>query len=272
MTDRTAGLHCTTFNVRRPMPHLRRGHPDAWTRRAPAVAALVRSAAPHLLAVQEAVPTQVQHLASTLGSRWQPVVADRSPGSGGEHVGFFVDTERLHVDRTRTIALAPDPSRIGSRAWGAPFPRIAVFVGLHDLVTDVAFLAVATHVDPFSRLAQVRSARLLTDHVDAVGLPAVVMADWNAGERSASARVLTAAGLRDTWDLAPVDARPKPVGTYAAYRQPKPDGPRLDRILVRGTDTERPVVDRVGISTERPSGVWPSDHLPVSAVFRWERA
>ena len=270
MTVDQPGLHCMTFNVRRPMPHLRRGHPDAWTRRAPAVAELVRSEAPHLLAVQEAVSAQVQHLATALGSRWAPVVADRSAAGGGEHVGFFVDTERLRVGDTRTIALAPDPTRIGSRAWGAPFPRIAVLVELHDLATDTGFLAVATHVDPFSPLAQVRSARLLGQQVHTAGLPAVVMADWNAGERSTSARVLAAAGLEDTWDLVPAARRPAAVGTYANYRQPKPGGPRLDRILVRGGAGVRPVVDSVSISTRRPSGTWPSDHLPVHAVLRWE--
>lgn len=270
MTVDQPGLHCMTFNVRRPMPHLRRGHPDAWTRRAPAVAEMVRSEAPHLLAVQEAVSAQVQHLATALGSRWVPVVADRRAAGGGEHVGFFVDTERLRVGRTRTIALAPDTSRIGSRAWGAPFPRIAVLVELHDLATDTGFLAVATHVDPFSPLAQVRSARLLGQQVHAAGLPAVVMADWNAGERSTSARVLAAAGLDDTWDLVPAARRPAAVGTYANYRQPKPGGPRLDRILVRGGAGVRPVVDSVSISTRRPSGTWPSDHLPVQAVLRWE--
>lgn len=269
MTTEDPGLHCMTFNVRRPMPHLRRGHPDAWTRRAPAVADLVRSEAPHLLAVQEAVPTQVHHLATALGSRWTPVVADRSPAGGGEHVGFFVDRERLRVDGTRTIALAPDTTRIGARAWGAPFPRIAVLVDLHDLRTGTDFLAVATHVDPFSPLARVRSARLLGEQVRAAAKPAVVSADWNAGERSASARVLAAAGLVDTWDLVAATERPAGVGTYAAYREPRPGGHRLDRILVRGDAGVRPVVDRVAISTRRPAGTWPSDHLPVHAVVRW---
>lgn len=262
-------LHCMTWNVRRPVPHLRSGHPDAWPRRAPAVAALVRSESPHLLAVQEAVPTQVDHLAAAMGSRWQAVVAGRGPGGGGERVGFFVDSERLRVVSERTVALGPDPSRIGTRAWGAPFPRIAVLARLDDLSTGVRFLAVATHVDPFSPLAQVRSAELLGRLVDDADLPAVVMADWNAGERSASARVLGTSGLLDTWTLAP--EQPPAVGTYARYRSPRPGGARLDRVLVRGARGVEPRVTGVAVSTRTPDGVWPSDHLPVHAVLRWER-
>jgi endonuclease/exonuclease/phosphatase family metal-dependent hydrolase len=278
-----------TYNVRHPMPHLRRGHPDAWSRRAPALASLVRSEAPHLLAVQEALPAQVQHLSSALGSRWEAVVTDRSPAGGGEHVGFLVDTERLHVHATRTVALARDPARVGSRAWGALFPRIAVLAELDDRATGVRFLAVATHVDPFSPLAQVRSAQLIGRLVREADLPAVVLADWNAGERSGSARILAAEGLVDTWDLVPEPDRPPSTGTYTHYRDPRPGRPRLDRILVwpepeperepepRPEPQQPPpgrpvraVVDRVAISTRRPAGVWPSDHTPVHAVIRWE--
>lgn len=260
-------LHCMTLNVRRPVPHLRRGHPDAWPRRAPAVAALVWSESPHLLAVQEAVPEQVQHLRTVMGSRWRAVVAGRGRSGGGEGVGFLVDEDRLRVGETSTIALARHRDRVGTRDWGALFPRIAVLAELEDRVTGVGFLAVATHVDPFSPLAQVRSARLLGEVVHDAGLPAVAMADWNAGAGSASARVLTAAGLRDTWDLVPSADRPPTLGTYAAYRTPRPDGERLDRILVRHDGV---TVDRVAVSVRRPAGVWPSDHLPVHAVIRWE--
>jgi endonuclease/exonuclease/phosphatase family metal-dependent hydrolase len=275
-------LHCMTFNVRRPMPHLRAGHPDTWARRAPAVAALVRSEAPHLLAVQEAVPAQVQHLTAAMGSRWTAVVADRDGGdgrstrstavsTGGEHVGVVVDTDRLRVGATTTVALGPDRSRVGSRAWGAPFPRIAVLVELEDRVTGVRFVALATHVDPFSPLAQVRSARLVGALVREAGLPAVVLADWNAGERSPAARILAAEGLDDTWDLVPGRDRPASIGTYAHYREPRLGGPRLDRVLVtRDHPAARAVVERVAVSTRRPGGVWPSDHTPVHAVIRWE--
>jgi len=264
------GLHCMTFNVRRPVPLLRSGHPDSWVRRAPAVATLVRSETPHLLAVQEAVPTQVQHLGAALGSRWHPVVTGRGPGGGGEGVGFFVDTERLRVVSERTIALGPDPSRVGVRAWGAPFPRIAVVCEFDDLATGVRFAGVATHVDPFSRPAQTRSAELIGRVVRETGVPAVVLADWNAGERSASAGVLATAGLDDTWVLADPAGRQVSVGTYARYRTPRPGRARIDRVLVRGTPTVGVAVDRVAISARRPAGVWPSDHLPVHAVLRWE--
>ena len=73
MTD-APDLHCTTINVRRPVPHLRRDHPDAWASRRPALAAFLDADRPTLLAVQEAVPAQLDTVRAALGNRWQAVV------------------------------------------------------------------------------------------------------------------------------------------------------------------------------------------------------
>lgn len=256
-------VHCTTLNLRRRVPRPA-GHPDAWERRRDAVAALVTSEEPTVLAVQEALPTQTADLTAAVGSRWEPVVVGRGAHGGGEAVGLFLDRERLDVVERRTWALSRTPSRPGSRSWATAFPRHAVGAVVHDRATGRDFTAIATHLDVASPWARLRGAQLLGRVVRERGLPAVVMADCNCPAGSAPWRALAEAGVVDSWDRASRQVG-EPYGTYPHYGRPRVGGRRIDGVLV----TTDAVVDRVAVSVRRPGGVWPSDHAAVHAVVRW---
>ncbi|PYY40248.1 MULTISPECIES: endonuclease/exonuclease/phosphatase family protein [unclassified Curtobacterium] len=254
-------LHCMTLNLRRQVPRPA-GHPDAWEHRRDAVVALVASEQPTVLAVQEALRRQAVDLATGIGERWEAVLLGRDRHGDGEAVGVLVDTERCTVVERRSWALSRRPLRPGSRAWATAFPRHAVGVVLDDHATGRRFLALATHLDVVSPWARLRSAQLLGRIVAESALPAVVMADFNSAAGSAPWRALADAGVPDTWGRASRPETPE-VGTYAAYREPRADRPRIDGVLA----TETAVVSRVAVSTRRPGGVWPSDHLAVHAVL-----
>lgn len=259
-------LHCMTLNVRRRVPRPT-GHPDAWGARRAVVVALVASEQPTVLAVQEALPDQVSDLASGLGSRWEPVVVGRGARGGGEASGVFVDTDRCTVVERRSWALSRRPLRAGSRSWATAFPRNVAGAVLDDRATGRRFLALGTHLDVVSPWARYRSAQLVARIVAESGLPAVVMADCNCPAGSAPWRALAEAGLPDTWGRASRPETPE-LGTYAAYREPRADRPRIDAVFA----TEDAVVSRVAVSSRRPDGVWPSDHLPVHAVLSFGAA
>jgi endonuclease/exonuclease/phosphatase family metal-dependent hydrolase len=254
-------LHVMTLNLRR---QVRRpaGHPDAWEHRRDAVVELVASEQPTVLAVQEALRPQAVDLATGVGERWEAVLLGRDRYGDGEAVGVLVDTERCTVVERRSWALSRRPLRPGSRSWGTAFPRHAVGVVLDDRVTGGRFLALATHLDVVSPWARLRSAQLLGRIVAESGLPAVVMADFNAATGSAPWRALAEVGVTDTWGRASRRETPE-LGTYAAYREPRADRPRIDGVLA----TAGAEVSRVAVSTRRPGGVWPSDHLAVHAVL-----
>ncbi len=256
-------VHCATLNLRRRVPRPA-AHPDAWERRRDAVAALVTSEEPTVLAVQEALPEQARDLTTRIGSRWEPVVVGRGRHGGGEAVGLYLDRERLDVVERRTWALSRTPDRPGSRSWATAFPRHAVGAVVRDRETGREFTAIGTHLDVASPWARLRGAELLGRIVRQRGLPAVVMADWNCPAGSAPWRALAEAGVSDSWSRA---SRPvsEPYGTYPHYGSPRVGGRRIDGVLV----TEDAVVDRVAVSTRRPGGVWPSDHAAVHAVVRW---
>jgi endonuclease/exonuclease/phosphatase family metal-dependent hydrolase len=88
-----------------------------------------------------------------------------------------------------------------------------------------------------------------------------------ADDRLADSRLvggrLVGGRLVDTWTAARSRLTPR-GGTFAGYRTPRPNGPRLDWILA----SEGVVVDHAAINARRFAGGWPSDHLPVQAVVR----
>jgi endonuclease/exonuclease/phosphatase family metal-dependent hydrolase len=256
-------LHCMTLNLRRDVG-AKPGSADDWQERRQAVAAVVTEEEPSLLAVQEALPRQSMWLAQTLGTRWQPVLVGRGRKQDGEQVGMFIDTTRLAVIERRSWSLSPSPLTPGRRAWGSIFPRNVVGAILQDLATEERFLALVTHLDHLSPWSRYRSAELILRIADGRReLPAVALGDWNADAGSAPYRVLTEGGFVDSWRRASSQMTEE-YGTFPHYGEPRIGGRRLDWILTRGA-----IVSQAAISAVRPSGRWPSDHMPVQAVIRW---
>ncbi|MGQ1798451.1 endonuclease/exonuclease/phosphatase family protein [Kocuria oceani] len=248
-------LTVMTFNVRRPLPRYRRGAPDAWFTRAPAVQALLRAHRPHLAALQEVHPEQLHPLRDALGPGHVLLGTGRDAGGRGERCLLAVDTTRFTVDRWRQRWLSRTPEVPGSRGAGDAFPRTAVLADLTDRRTGVAWRAVATHLDPWPERARLRQLAALQGLLLGWEGPLLLLGDWNAAAgRSRTWDAAVAGGLRDTL---PPDA----PGTFHRYRPPGARTPRLDWILHGGP--VRVLGSRV--LAERPGGVWASDHFPVLA-------
>jgi endonuclease/exonuclease/phosphatase family metal-dependent hydrolase len=246
-------LHVMTYNIRRPVPHLRRGHPDRWANRSATLSATIAAERPSVLGVQEALPEQIAAVAAALGGH-TVLGYGRSRGLGDERAALFVDEARLQIRSWDQLALSRTPQVAGSRSWGTSFPRVVVLARLRDRATGAEFTVANTHLDHVSGWARRRSARLVAQRV--AGEPAIVLGDANAAVGSAPYRELTV-GLEDAW-LAAQEHLSEEWGTWANYRDPRP-GRRIDWLLV-SPDIE---VRRIGMNAARGS-----DHLPVQAVLR----
>jgi endonuclease/exonuclease/phosphatase family metal-dependent hydrolase len=255
-------LHVMTFNIRRRMDGLAWRRADRWRHRLAAVRALLASEQPALLGVQEAMPDQAADVLAALGSRYRGVGHGRGARRTGEACPLYFDTERLELLEWEQTALSEHPHHPGSRSWGNPIPRIVVAARLQDRASGASFLALNTHLDPFSPRSRVRSVDALRSFMRPG--TAVLTGDLNAGPESRTLRALLADGsLKDAW--ADADRRVGPsVGTFANYRAPRAAAPRIDWIVV----TPDIAVERAGINARRFDGSWPSDHLPVHAVVR----
>jgi endonuclease/exonuclease/phosphatase family metal-dependent hydrolase len=264
-------VHVMSFNIRRRVPGTRPSSPDRWATRRSLVKRVLAAEQPTILGVQEALADQVHVIAEGLGSHYRWVGVGRDPSGRGERCPIFYDADRLELTAWRQRALSATPDLLGSRtrSWGNLTRRILVSAGFVDRITGARVVAYNTHLDHLSWRSRLHSARLIVDLVEASQdadpeAAIVVTGDFNANERSAVHRGLTADGvLRDAWDAAAEQVTPQ-WGTYSGYRRLRRGGPRIDLVLVgRGTE-----VARVGINATRFDGRAASDHEPVQAVVR----
>jgi endonuclease/exonuclease/phosphatase family metal-dependent hydrolase len=242
--------------------------PNAWEARRDLLLRTIRDFAPDLLATQECLAEQAQFLTDSLPGYGFVGVGRDDGHRGGEMCLILYRRDRFSSMREGHFWLSETPGIIGSRGWDAALPRIASWVVLRskaDPTRGVCFLD--THLDNAGARARLQSARLIVRRIGRIagGRPVVIAGDFNAPAAPDSVgpyAVLTAAELVDSYR-----ARHAPApgeGTYHAFAG-KRDGDRVDWILASKDLTP---IDAAIVHTEA-NGRYPSDHFPVTAVFRW---
>jgi endonuclease/exonuclease/phosphatase family metal-dependent hydrolase len=263
-------LHVMTYNIRRRFARYRPGSPDRWSTRKALVERILSTEQPTLLGVQEALAVQVDAVLEALGPRYRSIGLGRDPSGRGERCPIYYDSERLELTGWKQLALSATPEQHGSRSWGNMIRRVLVTADFRDVATGARLVAFNTHFDHLSWRSRLHSARLIVRLAEeartADGDAAIVVTgDFNAHERSAVHRALTAGGiLRDAWEVADEQITPQ-WGTFSNYRRRRPGGKRIDLILV-GKGVQ---VTRTGINAARFEGRAASDHEPVQAVLRY---
>jgi endonuclease/exonuclease/phosphatase family metal-dependent hydrolase len=253
-----------TYNLRRPIRHVRASSPDRWERRRPHLAALLEAERPSILGVQEAMPEQAGFVRHALGRHYRSVGHGRSADGRGEGCPLFYDTERLRRLDWTQLALSPTPDVPGSTGWGNRVPRVLVAAIFDDRETSARFLVVNTHFDHLSRRSRVKAAGAVRELVRQRGLPAVVTGDLNSGENTTPLSALLDGGeLLDAYSTAESRLTPE-WGSFPNYGTPRLDRKRIDWIA---TTPDIDVLE-AGINPHRYGGGWASDHLPVQAVLR----
>ncbi|MGW9158586.1 endonuclease/exonuclease/phosphatase family protein [Microbacterium sp. NPDC055665] len=261
-SHRDGDLHVMTLNVRRDLGTLAWPRADRWPTRQRRVSALLRAERPHVVGVQEALPAQASLIGAALGPSYRMVGHGRRPGRRGEGCPLFFDAERLELRDWRQCALSRHPEREGSSSWLSAAPRIVVEAILRDRITGREITVLNTHLDAFSPWARLRQAQTIRGRASEATSPVLVLGDLNARAGSAPWRALQEGGLlSDSWTASAARCTPA-WGTFARYRAPR-SGRRIDAILA---SPELPV-RRAGINGRQYERGWPSDHLPVQALF-----
>lgn len=255
-------LRVMTYNVRYASDQ----EPHSWAQRRPVTVAMLAKARPDLIGTQELLQRQGDDIIAALPAyRW--FGRDRRGEHADEHMGIFYRTDRLRIGEQGEFWLSDAPEQPGSVSWGADLPRMAnwaVFETRGD--RSRRFLFVNTHLAhrPQDEGARDRSVALILSRLPtlAKGLPVVLAGDMNTRPDSAAYGALAAAAT---------DAR------TAAARRRGPDGTfhdfsgtadrRIDYLFLRGFR-----VDEVVTDTYHQGSTYPSDHFPVQATLRFERA
>ncbi|GAB3500173.1 endonuclease/exonuclease/phosphatase family protein [Amycolatopsis cihanbeyliensis] len=255
-------LHVMSFNIRydaRAEP----GTPDSWTDRRPVLARFLRLEQPTVLGVQEALYHQVREVSADLPAHYDWIGLGREGGSRGEFMAVYYDTRRVEPVDFDHFWLSETPNVIGSTSWGNTVVRMVTLVRFRDR-RGREFVHVNTHFDHRSENSRQRSAELVAERITGFdpGLPVVLTGDFNSpAEDSESFRILTEAGLSDTWHTA--ERRLTPAwGTFGGYREPVEGGDRIDWILASsGVRTRKAAINPFTVR-----GRYPSDHLPVQVL------
>ena len=259
-------LRMMSFNIRYNEP---KDGVNAWANRKNKVADVIESHGADLVGVQEALLGQLKDLEELLPDfEWCGV--GRTDGkTEGEYSAIFYRKARFTLLKTSTFWLSETPGKAGSMGWDAAFPRVVTWAQFQDRRTKKGFFHFNTHFDHEGERARVESAKLLLKHIGKIAKtsPVVVTGDFNANEATDVYKTLTAsssAGLRDA-RYASASKYFGPTSTFSAFKELIPEM-KIDHIFVN----KRAEVLSTGAISDRPDGLWPSDHLPVVAeiVFR----
>lgn len=158
--------------------------------------------------------------------------------------------------------LSDTPNVVGSKSWGAIFPRTATWVNLADIETDKTFFFLNTHFD-YEPSALSGSAHVLMDWIDGnkKNEPVLVTGDFNADKESLAYRHLVENGLFDVYKIAhPSD---NSAGTFHGYGQASDP---IDWILA---SDHFEVIDS-NVDRYHDGKRFPSDHYPVTAILHWK--
>jgi endonuclease/exonuclease/phosphatase family metal-dependent hydrolase len=229
--------------------------PDhTWERRRASAAQIVRGHGPDVVGVQEALAHQVTDLRTDLPAY---ALLGRAREPDGEYVPLLVRRDRFDVDQEGVFWLSEEPDVEASLGWDADAPRICTWAVLRDRATKRAFVVANTHLDRWGELARKASAELMVTRLSRfAGLPVIVTGDMNATIDQPPLEAFTAGMLRDSWIDVDPDSAPPTIHHYGERL-----GKKIDFVLC---DPSWRVLGAEVIA-DRPFGVWPSDHYPVTA-------
>lgn len=251
-----------TFNIRFDTP-LDAAAGNRWKDRIGSVIETVRSFAPDVLGVQEALRRQLDDLVSAFPD-YRAVGKPRETGEVGEYVPVFFDHRRFDGEEYGDFWLSETPDLEGSRGWDADNPRHCTWVRLRDRDRGIRFAVFNTHLDRWGELARIEAARLIVTRMAvAPEVPVVVLGDFNALEDSDALEAFRAAGLRDTFR----EMHPDAADVQTVHHYTDVSGTRkIDYIMC----DRRWQVNAAEIVRGPAAGRLPSDHFPVVAELELE--
>ncbi|OGX90226.1 endonuclease/exonuclease/phosphatase family protein [Hymenobacter coccineus] len=258
-------LKLATYNIRYDN---KQDTANAWLRRLPHLAGLIKFQDFDLLGTQEVLRNQLLDLAGALPGYAHVGVGRDDGKEAGEYAPIFYKKAKFELLKQGTFWLSPTPA-VPSKGWDAALPRICTWGQFRDRSTGFVFYFFNTHFDHIGVVARRESAKLILAKVQALaGTGAAVLSgDFNVDQRNESYDLVNASGrLKDAYATAALVYAPS--GTFNDFDTKTKSDARIDHIFLSPAFT----VARYGILTDTyGGGKTPSDHYPVAIEVRYAR-
>jgi endonuclease/exonuclease/phosphatase family metal-dependent hydrolase len=257
--------------------------PDRWELRHELLVRTIKTFAPDLLGVQEALDFQCDELSKAMGENYAFHGVGRDDGKKkGEFSGIFFNRARFEKLGAGHFWLSETPDKPGSKNWDAELTRMASWVELKDRKAAGAgeargsagaaagtVLFLNTHWDHIGKKARFESARVIRRKIRELHPEGsvIIVGDFNAREDDEEYAEL----LRAADDDGPryIDAyrsvhpdRMTEEASFHAFKGGR-EGSRIDWIF-HSDDLK---AAEANIDHTNQDGRYPSDHYPVTAVL-----
>ncbi len=229
---------------------------NKWDNRKEGIVSLIKEEDVDILGIQEGLPHQIEYLSKQLKD-YDFIGEGRDGGNKGEYSAIYFKNKKIRLKEEETFWLSETP-KIPSIGWDAALNRIET-LGVFEIKNLKKELIVYnTHFDHIGKFSREKSARLILNHISKNNYkdrPTIVMGDFNADQNEPPIRLLSEQ-LEDSFKILPIK---DPIGTFSGFDTISEPSDRIDYIFTKNIK----IFDYKHINKKLPSGLWPSDHLPI---------
>ena len=236
---------------------------NMWDNRKEGIVSLIKEEDVDILGIQEALPDQIDYLSNQLKD-YNYIGEGRNGGNSGEYSAIYFKNEKISLKEEETFWLSETP-RVPSIGWDAAINRIVTLGVFYIKNSKKELIVYNTHFDHIGKVAREKSASVILNHISKNNYqdkPTVVMGDLNANPDESPIKLLSEQ-LEDSFKKLPVK---DPIGTFSGFDPRSKLSNRIDYIFTK----EIKIIDYKHIDKRLPSGLWPSDHLPIFISIDFE--
>jgi endonuclease/exonuclease/phosphatase family metal-dependent hydrolase len=241
--------------------------PNAWDHRKELVISTIQKANPDIVATQEGFLHQIRYMKNALPN-YGVYYHGRDKDFLGESCSVFYKTEKFCVEDACTQWLSSTPLQPGTTySYGNHIPRIFTWIRLRLLsqkVVGFKINLINTHFCHTYQESRELSTQQILGHVlmnPETKNNLVIVGDFNAAPYETCVRLVTEAGLKDTFEADEEIGE----GTFHGFFG-KPQF-RIDYIF---TGVEHKVTRTCVVKDHGPKMLYPSDHFPIYADIEFK--
>ena len=237
---------------------------EDWTRRGPAIAALIRFHDFDIFGTQEGMPHQLDDLLSWLPEYRYTGVGRDDGKNAGEHAAIFYKSTTFTLLNHGDFWLSETPDK-PSLGWDATCcNRICSWALFEHKPSGEQFYFFNTHFDHQGVVARKESSKLILQKIRTIAgkKPIILTGDLNGGQQSEWYYTLANSGLlRDTYHI--VQHPYAPNGSFNGFGRSTKGNSIIDHIFI----SNHFGAFQWGMLTDTYHGKFPSDHFPVTTTI-----